>query len=150
MELISGDDQLSGHLHGQWTIDTPLTTSDRRFKKDIQPIERFFVKEGQVHSPGEIFRRLRPVSFAMTDDEANRNRFGFIAQELEEVLPNVVVSTTGKPSADAAAEAGEGTKAVLYQDLIALLTAVVQQQQQTIDKLVAQMNELTNPNAPES
>ena len=78
----------------------------------------------------------------MTDDDAHRERFGFIAQELEAVLPNVVVS-----SADADAGENKGTKAVLYQDLIALLTAAVQEQQKTINLLVRQMEDLRHPNS---
>jgi hypothetical protein len=38
--VITADDEINGRLVGQWTIDTPLTTSDRRLKKDVTPLER--------------------------------------------------------------------------------------------------------------
>ena len=78
--IISADDQMSGRLHGQWTIDTALTTSDRRFKTDISPLRRSLGKDGDEDSAKRIIEQLRPVSFILTDDEEKRERFGFIAQ----------------------------------------------------------------------
>ena len=57
----------------------------------------------------------------MIGDSGERMRFGFIAQEVERVLPSLVMSPDGIEDASA-------TKAVLYQDIIAILTLAVQHQ----------------------
>jgi hypothetical protein len=59
-------------------------------------------------------------------------RFGFIADELETVVPNVVRTTRGKAFSD--------QKAVQYQDLIALLAAAAQSQQQRIEDQQARID----------
>jgi hypothetical protein len=66
----------------------------------------------------ELLQALRPVAYTM-DSESHEltRRYGFIAQELERVLPDLVFNST---------EAG--TKGVLYQDLIAILVEAVQEQ----------------------
>jgi hypothetical protein len=114
--VITADDEMNGRLVGQWTIDTPLTTSDRRLKKDVTPLERAV----------EIFEtlyNLRPISFVLADDNQNRERFGFIAQDVEKVLPNIVITDECASQKNTTNRAD--TKSVLYQGLIALLTSVV-------------------------
>lgn len=100
---------------GIWTSDFDLTISDRRLKKNITPLTQ------QLGEPSQIVSRLRPVSFEMIGDSGERMRFGFIAQEVERVLPSLVMSPDGIEDASA-------TKAVLYQDIIAILTLAVQHQ----------------------
>jgi hypothetical protein len=138
--VITADDQLNGHLFGQWTIDTPLTTSDRRFKRDITPLQR------ALSNTTRILSELRPVSFVLTGDGDNRERFGFIAQELERVLPNIVVTNT----ANASDAGSSGPKSVLYQDLIAILTAIIQEQQETINALEENVRSLHEVRAAET
>jgi hypothetical protein len=60
-------------------------------------------------------------------------RFGFIADELESVVPQVVRNVGNRNRADY-----EDQKAVVYQDLIALLVAASQSQTQKLDELSAQ------------
>merc|ERR1719213_729977 len=67
-------------------------------------------------SIGWLLRELRPVSFHLKrGPEAKYLKFGFVAQELEGIFPNLV-RTVGK----------EETKAVASQDLIAVLTLALQ------------------------
>ena len=55
-------------------------------------------------------------------------------------MPNVVVTTvSGNDSDDT--NGSTGTKAVLYQDLIAILTVAVQDQQEVIEQLAHSLNE---------
>jgi len=66
---------------------------------------------------------LRPVSFYLKrGPEAKYLKFGFIAQELEQVFPNLV-RTVGQ----------DDTKAVASQDLIAVLTLALQTLQKELD-----------------
>jgi hypothetical protein len=68
------------------------------------------------HPVSWLLRELRPVSFHLKrGPEAKYLKFGFVAQELEGVFPNLV-RTVGK----------EETKAVASQDLIAVLTLALQ------------------------
>jgi hypothetical protein len=125
MRLISGDAGLRGHLHGQWTVDTAVTTSDRRFKRQIVPLN---TADGGPYNVLDILENLRPVSFVLDGDD--RVRFGFIAQELERILPSIVVDGTDDASS---------TKSVLYQDLIAVLTSVIQNQQDQLNSFTRRM-----------
>merc|ERR1712054_323158 len=63
-----------------------------------------------------VLRQIRPVSFKYkTQSEAKYSRYGFIAQELEAVLPSVI-TTNGET----------GMKAVNYNDMIAVLALGIQ------------------------
>lgn len=85
--------------------------SDRRFKKDIS-----------YDLDGDILDGLKPVRYKFKTDDTER--FGFIAQDVQEVVPNLV-------SLDS-----EGEKLYLhYNDIIAILTAKVQKQSKKIQDL---------------
>jgi hypothetical protein len=93
--------------------------SDRRFKTNISALE----------TPLAKIMQLRGVSYTWKQDEfPTRNfkdgkDFGFIAQEIEEVIPEVVVTDA------------EGYKRVNYTNLIPFLTAALQEQQTQIEAL---------------
>lgn len=118
-----------GHLHGTWTADNAVSTSDRRLKKSIIPLYEAMKGQGQseeAEGVSWVLRQLRPVSFKFKNGpEAKYSRYGFIAQELQEVLPSVVrsVQTDGREHL-----------AVAYQDLIALLTSAAQILQEKVSK----------------
>jgi hypothetical protein len=119
--------ETGGRLHGLWESDFAITTSDRRLKKNIQPLE------GEMNL-SEIVDLLRPVSFEMIDDDTHSQRYGFIAQELEQVLPSLVISTN-------VSDKDSGTKAVIYQDMIAILTLMIQKQDARISELTERVDE---------
>lgn len=147
MTYDSGGGVVGGHLYGTWSADNTVSTSDRRLKTSIVDLRRSLVTElspqKQEQAPvssavvaGDraawssnakdgppkdadraktvswVLRELRPVSFKFKKGpEAKYSRFGFIAQEVQQVLPSMVRDTAdGKHLA------------VIYQDLIALLT----------------------------
>jgi len=92
-----------GTLHGTWTSDASITTSDSRLKTNISPLMKSLQHDW--------FTQLEPVSFKMTrGPEAKYVRYGFVAQEVEKMFPDLVREDAG------------GYKAVIYQDFIALLT----------------------------
>lgn len=147
-----------GILHGSWTMESTAVTSDRRMKKDIAPLQRTLravlaskeAPESESEAVADpsaagsedssdgalwLLRQLRPVSYSFRKGaESKFMRFGFIADELESVVPNVVRTGKGKAFAD--------QKAVQYQDLIALLAAAAQSQQQRIDEMQQEMEEM--------
>ncbi|MBO9611833.1 MAG: tail fiber domain-containing protein [Dyadobacter sp.] len=100
------------------TLSATATPSDRRLKKDIVNM-----KQGV-----EQLMKLRPVTYRMKDDAAGATRFGFIAQELEEVMPEVV----NKPKTE------KQFYSVNYAELVPVLTKAIQEQQSEIDKLKAE------------
>lgn len=78
--------------------------SDRRLKRDIQPIE-----DGLA-----TVRALRPVTFAWKDGAPAGRHHGFIAQEVREVVPSLVSETP------------DGTLAVDTQAILPILVRAVQ------------------------
>lgn len=74
--------------------------SDRRLKTDIKDL-----------SPS-LAKSLRPVSFKFINE--GKTRYGFIAQEVQEIMPSVVM------------ERDDGYLGLSYFDLIAPLYALVQ------------------------
>ena len=64
------------------------TTSSRRFKKEIQPMDK----------ASEAIRALKPVKFHYKSDNTARPQFGLIAEEVAAVNPDLVVrDKEGKP-----------------------------------------------------
>ena len=101
------------------------TTSDRRLKKDVEEVADALSK----------VKALRPVEYNWISS-ANLNpsckELGFLAQEVEEVVP-AVVSTGDDENA---------TKRVAYDRLTALLVGAVKEQSAIIDALKARIEAL--------
>lgn len=93
-------------------------TSDRSLKQGIRPIQ------GGLN----IVEHLRPVTFNWKKDGTPSP--GFIAQEVEDVLPDVVATDS------------RGIKSVDYAKIVAPLVAAVQEQQVQIKALQAQVKQL--------
>ncbi|MCL6534301.1 MAG: tail fiber domain-containing protein [Armatimonadetes bacterium] len=99
--------------------------SDARLKRDIQPLD----------SSTEIQRllSLRPVSFYWRDERLPQTlQYGFLAQELREVFPELVSE----------GEDPQKTLAVNYQALIPLLVNALQVQQEQIRQQEARIQRL--------
>lgn len=126
-----------GVLHGVWSGDQIMSFSDERLKDSIMPLNRGIqasVKRStdatdvSSYSASWVLRELRPVSYHLRQSIESKAvgpvRFGFIAQELERVLPNLVHTGLDKHE----------LKGVMYQDIIALLAAAGQESQQRLDE----------------
>jgi len=137
-----------GILHGSWIADQSISTSDRRLKKAITPLYKTLASRmvAQVKSATPIanameqrsqaitwvLRELRPVSFSFRDgmDSKSMNpRFGFVAQEVERVLPELVHDN------------GQ-TKYMIYQDLIAMITLAAQDHQVRLERNRGEVSKL--------
>ena len=86
--------------------------SDKSVKENIRPIENV-IKRIQ-NSRGVVYDRI---------DSGEKNNIGFIAQELEEQFPELIV------------ENPDGTKAVKYQNAVAILFEAIKEQQKQINEL---------------
>lgn len=93
--------------------------SDIRFKKDIVPID---------HALNKVMQ-LKGVYYNFKDTArfGSQHQIGFIAQDIEKVVPEVVVN-------------GKEYKSVNYQYLTALLAEAIKEQQQQIETLKTSNN----------
>ena len=107
-----------GSKYYKITPDGPSSGSDRRIKRNIAEIG------------ADIAKRLRPVSFNYVGDDTQKVHYGFIAQEVEPVLPSTV------------SEGRDGYLSLNYQELIAPLYALVQEQEKRITQLEARLKAL--------
>lgn len=97
--------------------DVYRQNSDRRLKTDIQDID----------APLDTVRALRGVTYAWKDRDTSE-QIGFIAQEVEAVLPQLV------------SDGENGYKSVSYANLTAVLVEAVKEQQKQIDSLEAKLD----------
>ena len=103
-------------------------SSDIRFKKDISPIENPLAKVMQ----------LRGVNFNWNTSAFPQRMFsekrtmGFIAQEVEKVVPEIVQTEN----------TAEGFKSVQYDKIVALLVEAVKAQQKQIQQLKREVKKL--------
>lgn len=120
----------NGGYTGTWTL-----VSDQKFKEDVTP----------VRSASELIAQLNPVSYLLKRDEfpgmnfPEGRQYGFIAQELEKVIP-ILVENGSHPGVNQG-DANIELKAVNYIGMIPILTKAMQEQQEMIEELKKQ-NEL--------
>lgn len=106
------------HVDGVVTATNIVTTSDKRFKQDIQPIPNAL---NMVSKLNGVSYNWQNQSFPEKNFPTTR-QLGVIAQDVEKVIPEVV-STDSK-----------GSKAVNYQSLTPVLIEAIKEQQDTIKK----------------
>jgi hypothetical protein len=95
--------------------------SDARLKKNVE----------EFANAMEQVKKLRPVWYNWKKDEDSVGKeMGFIAQEIEEEIPSLVHTER------------TGYKSVEYAKMVALLTKALQEQQEQIDALRAEVAEL--------
>jgi len=109
---------------GSLTYDAPLNitsfgtlttaTSDISMKKDIV----------QINAALEKVMEMRGVYFSWKEDNSGKRRVGFIAQDMEKVLPEVVF--TNKV---------DGLKGINYAEISAVLAEAIEEQQKQIEEL---------------
>ena len=116
--------------------------SDRRLKTDIVPIYDALSKvlriSGVTFKSNEI-----AATYGYTD---TKTQVGVIAQEIEEVLPEIVVPAPfdigQNEDGTEYSISGENYKTVQYDKLVPLLIEAIKEQQAQIEKQQKQINEL--------
>lgn len=110
----------------EWQGEIMWGMSDSRVKTNIVTME-----DGL-----STINKVRPVTFDWSPVEGVSDRegadFGFIAQELEEVIPGAVHTRT------------DGYKTVRYEKVVPVLVQAIKEQQSLIDSLVARIEALEN------
>jgi hypothetical protein len=108
-------------------------TSDGKFKTNVDGVEDAL----------KIINQLKPKTYFF--DTANvygmnfqsARQYGFIAQDLEKILPELVTSASKAADVDSSGNIIHQAvtyKAVYYTELIAILTKGIQEQQKTLEK----------------
>jgi hypothetical protein len=109
-------------LSGTCEAQTFTTTSDARLKTDVE----------EITGALSTVVALRPVEYNWVDGRATINpghkEVGFIAQELEAVVPEVVATSDGELP---------GLKRVAYDRIVSLLVAAVKELKAEVDALKA-------------
>lgn len=96
-------------------------TSDIRYKKNITPIENSLNK---IRSLNGVYFNWRADEFEHKGFDPDKRQLGFIAQEVEKVIPELVENDES------------GYKAVNYSNITALLVEGIKEQQKLIDQLM--------------
>jgi hypothetical protein len=121
--------------------------SDQRLKKDIKTISNV----------NEIIEKLNPVTYNYRVDEfknislSKAKQYGFISQEVEKIMPELVMPIVVPPVYDAEGKEispKQEYKGLNYIGFIALLTEAVKEQQKQIEELktLVENSSVTNPN----
>lgn len=103
-----------------------FATSDKRFKTDIRPVENAM----------DIVSQLNPVRYNWTKEKIGNYEFnsmpqiGFIAQEVEQVMPEAVIKDEN------------GYYSMNYIEIVPVLTKALKEQQKMIDDLAAEVARL--------
>ncbi|MCX7985917.1 MAG: tail fiber domain-containing protein [Bacteroidales bacterium] len=112
----------------------PIITSDEKMKTNIR----------QINTPLQTIKRLRGITFDYkpeeyfgtsyqprnaSDDKETKNRLGFVAQEVQQVLPQIVVYDSAKKY-----------YGINYVALIPVLVEAIKEQQNQIDSLKKLIN----------
>ena len=121
--------------------------SDLRLKKDVKPI----------YSAMDIVSKLKPVTYKFDTDKYpymglnTEMEYGFIAQEVKQVLPEIVrekylpLNATEEVKPNTPTEAKHEMFNIMdYTRLIPILTKAIQEQQKTIDELQKKVEALEN------
>ena len=122
------------YVHGtiRSTQSSNNTSSDRRFKENIKDLEPQL----------DIIKKLKPRRFDWKKDSPNyedrfdkvKNQPGFIAQEVEDLIPNMVIKD----------QTPEGYMTLNSSDLIPILIKATQEQQEIIESLTKRIEDLEN------
>ena len=119
---VTGDINASGSVRAAGVA----LTSDARLKKDITT-----TKYGI-----QTIMALRPVEYEKKEGigskDYNRHEIGFVAQEVADVLPSLVITGTD----------ADKTLAVSYMEIIPVLTKAMQDQQKEIEQLKSENGKL--------
>ena len=105
--------QATGDIYNGWQH-----TSDEKLKHNIEDLEGL-----------DLVMRLRPVTFVYNGDPNETKRYGFIAQNVQEVIAEAVSEK-------------DGFLMLSYESLIAPAIAAIQEQQTLIQKLIDRVESL--------
>lgn len=116
-------------VNGDIIANSIAGSSDIRYKTNIRPVENALDK---VKSLRGVYFNWNQKAFP-TKDFSDKTELGFIAQEVEKVLPEVVMKD----------KTAEEYRSVKYDKVVALLVEAIKEQQKQIDSLTIKVNKLS-------
>ncbi len=126
-------------VNGTAHCTSGLWSSDQQFKTDIDSIQNALA----------IIKQLKPKTYYFDTTNVwglnfpSAKQHGFVAQDLEQVLPEIVATSSKPAEVDSSGNVVHPAltyKSVYYLELIAFLTKGIQEQQQKIDSLQSKAN----------
>lgn len=99
-------------------------TSDARLKKNISNLDNSLEK----------IKLLRGVKFNWNHGRDKSDKIGFIAQEVEKIIPEVVITTKTKASNDETVRV-DNQKSVTYQNIVPVLVEAIKELSAKVDDL---------------
>ena len=133
---VNGGDDLGTSTHRWqdiWASNGTIQTSDARDKKSIQNLEYGL----------STVMQLRAVSYEWKDRPEEGTKLGLVAQEVLELIPEVVKTHDYQRTQDGGLELIEADRlGMYYSDLIPVLIKSIQDQNQLIEDLEAENQEL--------
>jgi hypothetical protein len=137
-----GNVSWAGYFNGNTMCGASFFPSDRNLKKDIKVLDNSL----------SIINKLNPVTYNF-NSEVNKGlnlpdgkQYGFISQEIQQILPELTKIATQPESKDANGKVIAPAIDILslnYNGFIAILTKGMQEQQQQIEELKAMVKSLT-------
>jgi Chaperone of endosialidase len=138
---VLGGTNWAGFFNGSTMTLGTVLPSDKRLKKDIVPINNAL----------EIIKKLNPVTY-FYDRENHQNiafagnkQYGFISQEVKEILPELTSPIVFPASYDTTGNEISPREEYLglnYQGFTAIMVEAIQSQQKTIESQQQQIDEL--------
>lgn len=123
-----------------YCTDGKFATSDRKAKEDINAIDGSFK---------DFVMSLKPVTYKLKKGTGKRTHCGFVAQDVSQAAKDTVgdlalyrAETKDGKKYNSSIDDSELEWVLDYEELIAPLTALVQQQQKQIDKLTEEIEKL--------
>lgn len=114
-----------------WTASTAyIALSDQRYKKDLSKIDNPLLKIAKINGYTYNWNKQTQRNKNLDDNR----QAGFLAQEIEKVLPEAVVKTA------------DGTYGLNYNAIMPLLTEGIKAQQAQIEVMKAQISQLSLSN----
>jgi hypothetical protein len=117
------------YVNGDITANSVAGTSDVRFKQNIHTVTNALEK---VKALRGVYFNWNQKAFPEKEFGA-QNELGFIAQEVEKVVPEIVTKDKSK----------EEYRSVKYDKLVALLVEAIKEQQKQIDSLNSKIKKLS-------
>ena len=131
----TGTNDWAGYFNGRtYVAGTIFTPSDENLKTEIEPLENATERLVQLDPKSYLFRTEEFPSMGLPQEQ----QYGFMASELQEVFPEMVIETTHPASYDSSGvelTPAIPFKAVSLGGLTPVLVAAFQEQQATIADL---------------
>ena len=126
----SESDAFVVYKNGTATLNGVAVTSDARLKTNVHPLDNALDNILRIEGVSYNWDKKHPRAANMTD----RLQFGIIAQELEKVYPQLIITKA------------DGYKTINYIGLVPVLVEAMQEQQQQITDLQKENEQLRQSN----